>query len=123
MARILVIDDDTDVLSIIGYILGSAGHSITTARDGTEALDKIYEQSVFDLVLLDIAMPNMDGWEVLKLLRSEKKSNKTKVAMLSARSGARSKIYAVQQGAVDFITKPFTMAGLVDRVNQLLNKR
>jgi DNA-binding response OmpR family regulator len=122
MARILVIDDDIDVLSITGYILGSAGHSITTARDGKEALDKIYDEHAFDLVLLDIAMPNMDGWEVLKLLRSEKKTSNIKVAMLSARSGARSKIYAVQQGAVDFITKPFTMSGLVERVNQLLNK-
>ncbi|MDQ7087994.1 MAG: response regulator [Acidobacteriota bacterium] len=86
---------------------------------GEEALFRLHQQS-FDLVLLDINMPRMDGWEVLRLLKEDEATRDVPVIMFSVNFELREKLHALQQGAVDYITKPFDTRTLVERIAGVL---
>lgn len=120
-ARILVVDDQADIRSVTELVLAGAGYGVRTAGDGNEALRRLREGS-FDLVLLDVNMPGMDGWETLRLLRADPGLASVPVAMFTVKSEIRDKVHGLQAGAVDYITKPFASDELLARVARLLGR-
>ncbi len=120
-AKILIVDDEADILEFMRYNLSKEGYILETAQNGEEALAKAEE---FDpnLILLDIMMPIMDGIEVCKKLRKIEKFNKTIIAFLTARSEDFTQITAFEQGGDDYITKPIRPKVLVSRLKALLKR-
>ena len=122
MARILIAEDDADLRLLLRLVLHKAGHQVTEARDGVEALEALARAS-FDVVLVDNAMPRMTGVEVLEavqLLRRPDRPLMVVISALATRSDIRS--YYVR-GADDFLAKPFATEELVGRVQMLLDER
>lgn len=117
--RILVVDDQREIREMTETILAAAGYRVATAAGGTEALERVRE-GPFDLVLLDISMPGMDGWEILGLIRADEALLGLRVAMFSVKGEIRDKMHALQGGADDYITKPFGVDDLVRRVARLV---
>ncbi|MDQ7006151.1 MAG: response regulator [Acidobacteriota bacterium] len=117
--RILLVDDDREILEMTSLLLAGAGYGVEPAPSGEEALFRLHQQS-FDLVLLDINMPRMDGWEVLRLLKEDEATRDVPVIMFSVNFELREKLHALQQGAVDYITKPFDTRTLVERIAGVL---
>jgi DNA-binding response OmpR family regulator len=116
--KILVVDDEADILEFLQLVLEERGYEVVTARSGEEAIARA-EIDHPDLVLLDIMMPHMDGWEVLKLLRLDEDTAGIPVAMVSARTEAKDRVQGLQEGAVDYICKPFALQELLDRVEAI----
>jgi DNA-binding response OmpR family regulator len=116
--RILVVDDEEDILHFLELVLGDKGYEVTTAANGHEALARAQADRP-DLILLDIMMPQMDGWEVLKLLRVDEETAALPVAMLSARTEAQDRVQGLQEGAVDYICKPFALQELLGKIDSI----
>jgi DNA-binding response OmpR family regulator len=121
-ARLLVVDDDTDIAAMAALVLRRAGHAVTTAASGEAALDEA-RRLAYDLILLDINMPGMDGWEVLRVLQADEATAAIPVAMFSVRGEVRDKVHGLQEGAFDYITKPFAVDELISRVATILERR
>ena len=119
--RILVVDDEPDVLRMLEVVLGKRGHSVLTAPTGMEGLVTAQGERP-DLILLDVMMEGMDGWEVLKLLKLEPGTHDIPVVMLSARVEPKDRIRGLQEGAVDYVTKPFSVRELVDTIEAVLER-
>ena len=117
---ILVVDDEPDVRRMLQVILDKNGYGVQGVASGLEALVAVNEQAP-DLILLDIMMEGMDGWEVLKLLKMEERTRGIPVVILSARVEPRDKIRGLQEGAVDYITKPFSVKGVLNSIDLILN--
>jgi DNA-binding response OmpR family regulator len=117
--RILVVDDQAEILDITATVLAGAGYEVVTASSGSQALAEAGRES-FDLVLLDINMPEMDGWETLRLLRAEESPAELPVVMFSVKGELADKVRSLQEGAVGYITKPFVVDELVARVERVL---
>ncbi len=117
--KILIVDDDEMNLKLLGAILSSYGYLYETARDGKEALKKA-EEFMPDLIYLDIMMPEMDGYEVLKRLRKDERFRRVPVVMITALADKDSKYQGLELGADDFLTKPFDVAELVIKTKNLL---
>ncbi len=118
MSRVLVVDDDSDIRALLRELLERAGHSVTDASDGREGLRALYA-SPPDLVLLDVSMPNLDGWQVLERIRD---LTDVPVLMLTARDAELEKVRGLQAGADDYVTKPFGRQELLARVEALLRR-
>lgn len=117
--RVLVVDDQEEIREMTSLVLSGAGYAVTTAAGGEEALRRARIEP-FDLVLLDINMPGMGGWETLRLLREDEELDGLPVAMFSVKGEVRDKTVGLQYGATDYITKPFAVDDLVARVARLL---
>jgi adenylate cyclase len=117
-ARILVVDDLPPNVRLLEAILTPRGYEVVAANSGREALERVAAKPI-DLVLLDIVMPEMDGYEVCRALRAEPTTSFLPVVMITA-SGEQEKIAAIEAGADDFIAKPFDQAELLARVHSLL---
>jgi CheY-like chemotaxis protein len=116
MARVLVVDDDPVIVRLLEVNLGLEGHDVLTAADGREGLDAIREHRP-DLVLLDLMMPELDGWQVCAEVRADPEVADTPIVILSARAGAGDGgADPVVQG---YITKPFDPIALLDVVADL----
>jgi EAL domain-containing protein (putative c-di-GMP-specific phosphodiesterase class I)/DNA-binding response OmpR family regulator len=120
--KILIVDDDEDILLIVQTILASAGYSAITARNGREGVDMALELRP-DLILLDVMMPELSGWEVCTTLKNAPETRQTPIAMLTVKSEIRDLITGMQVGADDYITKPFTRRKLLSTVRKLLDER
>jgi DNA-binding response OmpR family regulator len=120
--KILVVDDEPDLLRLLEVAFGQRGHCVLTAATGVEGLVAA-EGERPDVILLDIIMDGMDGWEVLKLLKLDPDTRDIPVVMLSARVEPRDKIRGLQEGAVDYVTKPFSVRELVATVESVLERR
>jgi len=116
--KILVVDDEDDILHFLELVLGDKGYSVVTASNGHDALAAAQVDRP-DLILLDIMMPKMDGWEVLKLLRVDEQTAGVPVAMLSARTEAQDRVQGLQEGAVDYICKPFSLQELLSKIDAI----
>ncbi|MEJ7683583.1 MAG: response regulator transcription factor [Segetibacter sp.] len=121
MKRILIVDDEADILEIISYNLIKEGYEILTAKNGIEALEKIVPFKP-DLVILDIMMPKMSGVEACKIIRSKPEYNDTLIIFLTALNDESSQIKGLETGADDFISKPISPKVLVSRVNAIFRR-
>ena len=119
--KILIVDDDEDVLLIVQTILDNAGYSAILARNGREGVEKAIEFKP-DLILLDVMMPELSGWEVCTTLKSAPETRPIPIAMLTVKSEIRDLITGMQVGADDYITKPFTRKKLLSTVRRLLDE-
>jgi len=114
--RILVVEDDVQLAKQVASALTEAGHDAVTVHNGERALDKAKETS-FDLIVLDVILPGMDGFDILRHLRSQHMASR--VLMLTARGEVKDRVTGLQLGADDYLPKPFVMRELVARVNAL----
>lgn len=119
--RILVVDDDTDILELLQYNLEKEGYEVKTASSGQKALD-IAPLFGPNLVLLDIMMPGMDGVETCRLLREQSEFADTHILFLTARSEEYSEVAAFDAGADDYITKPIKPRALLSRIGAILRR-
>jgi two-component system, OmpR family, response regulator MprA len=117
--RVLVVDDDPDVRDAVETALELEGHGVTTAADGLAALKRL-AQAEFDAVVLDVLMPNLDGFEVCRRLRAS--GNRTPVLILTARDSEEDTIRGLDLGADDYLVKPFGLGELLARVRALLRR-
>ena len=113
MPRVLVVDDEPDIATLIRVTLETDGHQVDVAMDGAQALEMV-DDGAFDAVILDVTMPGMDGFEVLTALKSDPEPTVASipVIMLTARSGEMDRIRGGIEGAVFYITKPFSASDL-----------
>jgi EAL domain-containing protein (putative c-di-GMP-specific phosphodiesterase class I)/DNA-binding response OmpR family regulator len=119
--KILIVDDDEDILLIVQTILASAGYSAFTAHNGREGIETARELKP-DLILLDVMMPELSGWEVCTTLKNAPETRQIPIAMLTVKSEIRDLITGMQVGADDYITKPFTRRKLLSTVRKLLEE-
>jgi CheY-like chemotaxis protein len=119
MASILVVDDEPDVRLLIRIILEREGHEVNEAADGEEAME-LAERVDPDVILLDIRMPGVDGWEVLERLKESGRLSKTAVVMISAHSTPTVAQEAIDLGCRAFITKPFRAQDVTATVEDVL---
>ncbi len=122
MAKILVIDDDPNVLRIVRAKLRSAGHEVVTAPGGREGVRRMRED-VPDLLITDVMMPEMDGFAVVEAIRGDEGLKRTPIIMLTARDDVDEVIEGLERGADDYVVKPFDIQELLARVNALLRMR
>jgi two-component system KDP operon response regulator KdpE len=116
--KVILIDDDNDLLQLTSHILKSAGAQVITARDGTEGIGKILAHRP-NLILLDIMLPGLNGFEVCKIIRQ---LSTAPLIMLTAQDFEENLVDALEFGADDFLAKPFTSAVLIARANALLRR-
>ena len=119
--KILIADDEPDIIEIINYNLINEGYQTVTARDGEEALHKA-RQNKPDLIILDVMMPGKNGLEVCKILRSQPDFNQTLIIFLTAVNDESSHVKGLEYGADDFIHKPVSPKVLVTKVNSLFRR-
>jgi phosphate regulon transcriptional regulator PhoB len=119
--KILVVDDEKDLVDLVVYNLEKAGYRTLRAHDGETAVRKAQAEGA-DVVVLDVMLPELDGWEVLKRLRADAKTAKVPVMMLTARGEETDKVLGLELGADDYLTKPFSPRELVARVKALLRR-
>ncbi|MEP6988467.1 MAG: response regulator transcription factor, partial [Chloroflexota bacterium] len=118
MSKILIVDDDPNIRQLAAVFLKDEGYDIVQASDGMEALAKL-EMTKVDLVVLDIMMPNMDGWELCRQLRE---AYDMPLLMLTAKAETNDKVHGFQLGTDDYLVKPFEPMELVVRVKALLKR-
>ena len=118
-ARVLIVDDDPHNRQLLEVMLTPEGYLISTAANGGEALAKVAEQPP-DLILLDVMMPGMDGYQVVARIKSNLATQHIRVLMLSALDDRNSRMHGLSAGAEDFLTKPVNRAELCARVRNLL---
>jgi DNA-binding response OmpR family regulator len=118
MSRVLVVDDEADIRELVGELLQRAGHDVIEATDGESGLKLFYAERP-DLVVLDVSMPGLDGWEVLGRIRE---MSDVPVLMLTARAGELEKVRGLRAGADDYVTKPFARQELLARVDANLRR-
>ena len=119
--KILLVDDETDILDFLSYNLKKAGYTVFTANNGKDAV-KLAKQYIPHLIILDVMMPEMDGIETCEEIRKQPALNNTVVAFLTARSEDYSQIAGFEAGADDYIAKPIKPKVLVSRVSALLKR-
>ncbi len=119
--RILVVDDEEDIREILKGLLVSLGHQVETARDGADALSKLDQG--FDLVLLDLMMPGMDGFEAAAIIRQQYSLQDLPIIMITGMVGREERVKAAEIGANDFIAKPFEMVEVRLRTDSLLRMK
>jgi two-component system, OmpR family, alkaline phosphatase synthesis response regulator PhoP len=119
--RILVADDEPDIVEIIQYNLAKEGYDVVTAKDGDDALTKAKSQKP-DLIILDIMMPKRTGVEVCEILRSQPAYKDTLIVFLTALSDEGSHIKGLEMGGDDYVTKPISPKVLVSRINALFRR-
>jgi len=120
-ARILVVDDEPDLVELVTYNLTREGFRIVSASDGEEALDKIKDES-FDLIILDLMLPGLQGTELCRIIRNNPKTDSIPIIMLTAKVDVMDKIQGLDTGADDYMTKPFSPRELAARVNAVLRR-
>src|SRR5437588_6936524 len=116
--RILVVEDEPDLLRSLAQALREEGYAVDAAADGEEGLFKA-ESGEYDAVVLDLMLPKLDGWQVLERLR---KTQKTPVLLLTARDHVRDRVRGLDTGADDYLTKPFELPELLARLRALIRR-
>ena len=116
--KILVVDDDKNICELLRLYLVKEGYGVTIANDGTAALQE-FDKLHPDLVLLDVMMPGIDGWEVCRKIRQ---NNQTPIIMLTAKGDVTDRITGLEMGADDYLVKPFEMKELMARINAVLRR-
>ena len=118
--RILIVDDEEDIVNLVRMILEDAGYSVASVTDGRDVLKRVAADH-FDLILLDIMMPFLSGWEVLEAMRSREETRNIPIALLTARASPREDNLPHPTDYCDYITKPFEPEDLLRRIDQILS--
>jgi len=119
MAKVLVVDDEPNIVLSLEFLMEQAGFEVVTAEDGEQALARVSD-ALPDLLLLDISLPGMSGFDVLERLRSEQATAQLPIIMLTAHGRDVEREKGMALGADDYITKPFSTQTLVEKVKALL---
>ncbi len=119
--RILVVDDEIYIVHILDFSLGMEGYEVLTALDGEQALERLKSDKP-DLIVLDIMMPKVDGYEVCRTIKANPETQHIPVILLSAKGRNVDQKMGFDVGADDYITKPFSPRKLVERINALLGQ-
>ena len=117
--KILVVDDESRMRKLVKDFLGREGYQVLEAGDGMEAMEVFYDEKDIALIILDVMMPRMDGWQVCREVRQ---SSKVPIIMLTARSEERDELQGFALGVDEYISKPFSPKSLVARVNAILRR-
>ncbi len=118
-ARVLIVEDEESILLSLEFLLGKEGYAVTTARDGAEAL-RLLEQQSPDLVLLDVMLPLIDGFELCATIRTMPALARTRIMLVTARGRETEIARGLALGADAYLTKPFSTRELMDKVRALL---
>jgi two-component system alkaline phosphatase synthesis response regulator PhoP len=118
--RILLVDDEQDIIDLLKYNLEAEGYETMTATDGLQALE--LAQSSPDLIILDVMLPGKDGWEVIRQLRQKESTKHVPVIFLTAKGGEVDEVVGLELGADDYIVKPISIRKLIARVKAVLRK-
>jgi len=121
VGTVVVVDDDSVSQRILGYVLGKLGHSVVRAGDGQEALERVAEACP-DLIVLDLAMPRMDGLSTLRRLRADDRYQTVPIIMLTGSGLERDERQARAQGVTEFLTKPYPSGQLIQMVERLIGR-
>jgi two-component system response regulator RegX3 len=119
MTRLLVVDDERDILETLGYALEREGFDVTTAETGSDALESA-RATTYDVVILDVMLPGLSGLDVCRTLRNE---SDVPILLLTARDAEVDRVLGLELGADDYVTKPFSTPELVSRVRAILRRR
>lgn len=119
--RVLVVDDEADIVALVAYHLAKSGYKVSTATTGSEALERVREEQP-SLVVLDLMLPDMSGFDVLGSIRADESIADTPVLMLTARREEPDRIRGLTLGADDYLTKPFSPQEVILRVNAILRR-
>ncbi|HEV8662822.1 MAG TPA: response regulator [Candidatus Methylomirabilis sp.] len=119
MPKILVVDDEVHILKIIDYKLRTAGYTVIAAADGVEGLEKARTEQP-DLILLDVMMPRMDGFQALEALKRDPATQGIPVFMLTVKGKEMDRLRGLQMGVAAYITKPFSPNALLARIDETL---
>ena len=119
MAKLLLIDDEVQLLEMLQIRLEANGYEIVTANDGVEGIEKVKSENP-DLIILDIMMPKMDGYEACKILKSDPQYRKIPIIFLSARAQEDNMKIGKEGGAEAFVKKPFETSDLLTKIKELL---
>ncbi len=119
--RILLADDEEDIKTVVAMFLEAQGYEVVTAFDGLDALEKVRTEKP-DLILLDIMMPVLDGFEVCRRLKENEETAKIPILILSAAAHVESVNRGLKAGAKDYIVKPFEPEKLVEKIEQFIGK-
>jgi two-component system, OmpR family, alkaline phosphatase synthesis response regulator PhoP len=119
--RILVVDDEPEAVELVEFNLKQAGYAVITAVDGAEALKKAHAHRP-DLIILDVMLPEMDGFEACKVLRLDPATARVPIIMLTAKAAEIDRVLGLELGADDYLTKPFSPKELVARVRAVLRR-
>lgn len=119
LAKILIIDDNPKLME---DALPMYGYEVFSAKDGLQGIKILDENPDFDIVLLDVVMPNLDGWETLKAIRKNSKISQIPIIMLTSVSDANKQISGLKFGADDYVVKPFVLPNLLARIEALLRR-
>ena len=117
--KILVVDDEVNITQILEFSIGAEGYEVITAANGEEAIDKARREQP-DLIILDIMMPKIDGYEACRILKANPLTKGIPVVLLTAKGRDIDKRLGYEVGATDYIIKPFSPNKLVDRIHELL---
>jgi len=121
MAKILVVDDEPHIVELIQFNLELDDNIVDTACDGKIAMEKLISEN-YDMVVLDVMIPYVDGFDVLKFIRKSSMNKEIPVLMLTAKNTENDKIIGLEGGADDYVTKPFSVKELIARVHALLRR-
>ncbi len=119
--RILIVDDEPDLVELVTYNFTREGFKVSSTPNGEEALEKIKNES-FDLIILDLMLPGLQGNEICHMIRNNPKTEAIPIIMLTAKGDVVDKIRGLETGADDYITKPFSPKELIARVNSVLRR-
>jgi two-component system phosphate regulon response regulator PhoB len=119
--KILVVDDEPEAVELVEFNLKQAGYAVTTAADGAEALKKARSQTP-DLIVLDVMLPEMNGFEICKVLRLDPATAGIPIIMLTAKAAEIDRVLGLELGADDYLTKPFSPRELVLRIRKILER-
>lgn len=120
MKKILIADDEHKIIMTLEYAFRKAGYEVYIARDGSEVLE-ILEKEIPDILLLDIMMPKLDGYSTLNFIKNQEKYNAIKTIFLSAKSSKEDIEKGLNIGADAYITKPYSIKKLIEKVEELLS--
>jgi phosphate regulon transcriptional regulator PhoB len=121
MKKILIVEDEKEIADLISYALKKENFDVTVALDGERALEKLREES-FDLVILDLMLPKIQGLEICKIIRNNPKIQKTGIIIVTAKGEEYDRIKGLEMGADDYITKPFSPRELLARIKAILRR-
>jgi phosphate regulon transcriptional regulator PhoB len=119
--KILIVDDEPDIVDLVSYNLKKDGFRVTTASDGEQALHKVRKDK-FDLVVLDLMLPGIQGVELCRIIRSDPKTADTPIIMLTAKGEEVDRVIGLESGADDYMTKPFSSKELIARIKAVLRR-